>query len=101
MKHVHPKTISNSSQKSKNTIPIKKAGDSSPVDQAYLEHHPHGGRKRFFPDESKHIKQFSVRKQKILPQSSQHTMEEAKNSSPMDHTSTKVTLLLSEFLIPK
>jgi len=55
MKHVHPKTISSRSYKLKNTIPSKEAKDSSLINQAYLEHHPHGGGKRFFPDRPKHI----------------------------------------------
>ena len=55
MKHIHPKTISNRSHKLKNTIPSKEAEDSSLVDQEYLEHHPDGGGRRFFPDGPKHI----------------------------------------------
>jgi len=55
MKHVHPKTISSRSQKLRNTIPSKEAEDSSSVDQAYLEHHPHWGGRRFFPNRPMHI----------------------------------------------
>ena len=55
MKHVHPKTIPSRSHKLKNTIPSKEAEDSSLVDQAYLEHHPHEGHIRFFPNGPKHI----------------------------------------------
>ena len=55
VKHVHPKTISSRSHKLKNTIPSKEVEDSSLVDQAYLEPHPHGGGRRFFSDGPKHI----------------------------------------------
>jgi len=55
MKHVHPKNISSKLHKLKNTIPNKEAKDSSLVDQAYLEHYPYEGRRRFFPDGPKHI----------------------------------------------
>ena len=55
MKHVHRKTISSKSHKLKNTIPSKEAEDSSLVDQEYLEHHPDGGGRKFFPDGPKHI----------------------------------------------
>ena len=55
MKCVHPKIISNRSHKLKNTIPSKEAKDSSLMDQAYLEHHPNGGGRRFFPDGPKNI----------------------------------------------
>ena len=49
------------------------------------------------------------RMEKILPQSPRHTMKEAEDSSPMDHTSIRLhyssaspfLLLLNEFLIPK
>ena len=109
MKYVYPKTISNRSHKLKNTIPHKEVEDSSLVDQAYLEHHPYGGSKRFFPNGSSTPKVSPIRKQKILPQSPRHTMKEAEDSSPMDHTSIRLhyslaspfLLLLNEFLIPK
>ena len=54
MKYVYPKTTSGRSHKIKNTIPSKEEEDSSPMDQAYLEHHPYDEGRRFFPDGPKH-----------------------------------------------
>jgi len=77
-----------------NIIPMKEAEDSSPMDQSI----PQCKSRRFFPSGSSTPKVSPVKKQKIFLQSPQHTMKEAENSSLVDHTSTKVTLLLSEFI---
>ena len=60
MKHVDPKTISSKSHKLKNTIPSKEAKDSSQVNEAYLEHHPHRGGEDSSPKDPSIFKQYPV-----------------------------------------
>jgi len=96
-----PKPFPTDHTKSRTLSPIRKQKILPPMNQAYQEHYPHGGNRRFFINGSstssiipnKEVEDSSL--MNIIP------MEEREDSSPMNPSTFEQSLVWKQKILPR